>query len=245
MNTTVTEIAPDVYRISTFHPEYQIQFNQFLMNDDEPFLMHTGFKKMFPLTRDAVASVIDPAKVRWIGFSHFEPDECGAMNEWLNVAPQAQAVCGIVGSMVMMNDFAERPARALNDDEVLATGRRRLRYLATPHLPHGWDAGFFFEETGRTLFCSDLFFQPGDPGPLTENNLVGPVREIILEGMKGPLAHDMPYTPYTDQMLERLAALSPGTLAIMHGSSFRGDGGAEVRGLAGVIKELLDTSNKG
>ncbi|MBS1792056.1 MAG: MBL fold metallo-hydrolase [Acidobacteria bacterium] len=241
MNSTVTEIAADVYRISTFHPEYGIQFNQFLVKDDEPFLMHTGFKKMFPITRDAVATVLDPATVRWIGFSHFEPDECGAMNEWLAVAPQAQAVCSVVGNMVMMNDFADRPARALNDGEVFSTGKRRLRYLASPHFPHGWDAGLFFEETERTLFCSDLFFQPGDPQPLTESSLVEQVREIIKAGMASPLAHDMPYTPYTDQSFQRLAELSPRTLAIMHGSSFRGDAGRELRELGAIIKELLGT----
>lgn len=239
MNSTVTEIAPDVYRISTFHPEYRIQFNQFLVNDDEPFLMHTGFKKMFPLTHAAVASIIDPAQVRWLGFSHFEPDECGALNEWLSASPQAQPVCSFVGAMVMLNDFADRPARALNDGEILTTGRRRLRFVATPHLPHGWDAGLFFEETERTLLCSDLFFQPGDPEPLTESSLVGRAQEAIRAGLASPLAHDMPYTPYTDQTLARLAELSPRTLAVMHGSSFSGDGGREVRELAVVIKELL------
>jgi flavorubredoxin len=241
MNSTVTEIAPDVYRISTFHPEFQIQFNQFLIKDDEPFLMHTGFKKMFPITRAAVASILDPATVRWVGFSHFEPDECGALNEWLATAPQAQTVCSFVGTAVMMNDFAERPARPLNDGEVLTIGRQRLRFLATPHFPHGWDAGLFFEETQRTLLCSDLFFQPGDPAPLTESSLVDGARETIKAGMEGPLAHDMPYTPYTDQAFQRLAELAPRTLAVMHGSSFRGDGGREVQGLATVIKELIGT----
>ena len=239
MNSTVTEIAPDVYRISTFHPDYGIQFNQFLVNDDEPFLMHSGFKKMFGLTREAVASIIDPAKVRWIGFSHFESDECGALNEWLAVAPHAQAVCSFVGAVVTINDFADRPARPLNDNEVFAIGRRRLRFLATPHLPHGWDAGFFFEETERTLFCSDLFFQPGDPGPLIESGLVELARDVIDAGRSGPLANDLPYTAKTDAALHRLAALEPRALGVMHGSSFRGDGGAALRGLARALATLL------
>lgn len=239
MNSLVTEIASDVFRISTFHPEYGLQFNQFLINDDEPFLMHTGFKKMFPLTHAAVASILDPAQVRWLGFSHFEPDECGALNEWLRVAPQAQPVCSFVGAMVMLNDFAERPARALNDGEILTTGQRRLRFLATPHLPHGWDAGLFFEETEHTLLCSDLFSHFGDPEPVTESGVVERAQEAIKAGLASPLAHDMPYTPYTDQALQRLAGLSPRTLAVMHGSSFRGDGGSEIRELAVVIKELL------
>jgi flavorubredoxin len=237
MDSNVTEVAPDVYRISTFHPEQQIQFNQYLIKDDEPFLMHTGFRRMFDVTREAVASIMDPSKLRWFGFSHFESDECGALNEWLQVAPAGQPVCGVVGAMVMIGDFADRPPRPLNDGEVLETGSRRLRFLATPHVPHGWDAGLFFEETDRTLLCSDLFFHPGNPEPLTESDVVGRARDSIIEGMSGPLAKDMAYTPYTDQTLQRLADLQPKTLALMHGSTFRGDGRSAMLDLAGVIKE--------
>ncbi|MGH7805041.1 MAG: MBL fold metallo-hydrolase [Candidatus Binatia bacterium] len=237
MNTTVTEIAPSVHRISSFAPEFGIQFNQFVVADDEPFLMHTGMKKMFPVTLAGVSKVIDPAKLRWIGYSHFEPDECGALNEWLAVAPHAQAVCGFVSAMVMLNDFADRPPRVLANDEVFGIGRRRLRYLSTPHVPHGWDAGLYFEETDRTLFCSDICFQPGDPEALIESDIVGPARDAIVGGMSGPLCKDMPYTPYTDATLQRLADLEPQTLAVMHGSSFRGDGGKAIRALAKVIAE--------
>jgi flavorubredoxin len=239
MQAGVTEIAPGVYRLSAFHPDYGIQFNQFLIVDDEPFLMHTGFRRAFPVTLAAVATVMDPARLRWIGFSHFEPDECGALNEWLARAPQAQPLCGTVGSLVMMGDFADRPARALADGEQVAIGRRTLRYLATPHVPHGWDAGFFFEEADRTLFCSDLFFHPGDPEPATAGDVVGRARDAIVEGMRGPLAHDLPYTAQTDGALRRLAALEPRSLAVMHGSSFRGDGRRAVLELAGVIRETL------
>ena len=239
MQSKVTEIAADVYRISTFHPEYGMQFNQFLIKDDEPFMMHTGFKKMFPITLEAVASIIDPLRLRWIGFSHFESDECGALNELLEVAPQAQAVCSFVGTVVTVSDFADRPPRALNDGEVLETGRRRLRFLATPHVPHCWDAGLFFEETDRTLLCSDLFFHPGDPEPLTERDVVERAEGSIIAGLSSPLAKDMPYTPYTDSTLQRLADLEPRTLAVMHGSSFRGDGRSAIQDLAAVIKETL------
>jgi flavorubredoxin len=239
METKVTEIAFDVFRISTFNPDYGIQFNQFLVRDDEPFIMHTGFKKMFPNTLEGVASVIDPSKLRWIGFSHFESDECGALNEWLEVAPGAQAVCSFVGAMVMVNDFADRPARALSDGEILETGRHRLRFLATPHVPHCWDAGLFFEEADRTLLCSDLFFHPGDPEPLTDSEIVSRARSSIIEGLSSPLANDMPYTPYTVSTLNRLAALEPQTLALMHGTSFRGEGRTAILDLASVIKETL------
>ncbi len=239
MNSKVTEIASDVYRISTFHPEYGIQFNQFLIKDDEPFLMHTGFKKMFSITLEAVSSIIAPSSLRWIGFSHFESDECGALNEWLGIASQAQAVCSFVGAEVNVNDFADRPARALSDGESLEIGRHRLRFLATPHIPHCWDAGLFFEENDQTLLCSDLFFQPGDPEPIIESGVVERAREAIIAGMAGPLAKDMPYTPYTDSTLQRLAALEPQTLAVMHGSSYRGDGREAIISLAEVIREAI------
>jgi flavorubredoxin len=239
MQSNVTEIAPEVFRISTFHPDFGIQFNQFVIRDDEPFMMHTGLRKMFSTTLEALASVVEPSKLRWIGFSHFESDECGALNEWLRVAPSAQAVCSFVGAMVMVNDFADRPARFLNDGEVLEIGRHRLQFLSTPHVPHCWDAGLFFEESDRTLLCSDLFFHPGDPEPLTEADIVGRAKEAITESLSGPFANDMPYTPYTETTLRRLATLAPRTLALMHGSSFRGDGRAAILKLAAVLKEKL------
>ena len=239
MQSTVTEIARDVFRISTFHPGFGIQFNQFLVRDDEPLLFHTGMRKMFAATREAVASLIDPAALRWISYSHFEPDESGALNEFLAIAPRAQAVTSVVGVAVMLDDFADRPARALADGEVLATGRHRLRFLATPHVPHCWDAGLLFDESERVLFCSDLFFQPGDPEPLTRADIVAPAGGAVRGGAQGPLANDMPYTPYTDATLQRLAALAPRTLAIMHGSSFEGDGRGAILGLAGVLNDVL------
>jgi flavorubredoxin len=239
MDSTVSEIAPDVYRISTFNPDFGIQFNQFIIKDDEPFLMHTGLRKMFPATLAAVASVIEPAKLRWIGFSHFESDECGALNEWLKVAPQAQALCSTVGAIVMVNDFADRPPRALADGEVLSIGARRLRFLFTPHVPHGWDAGLFFEEVNGLLLCSDLFFQPGNPEPLAGDEVLALAQDAIVQNLDGPLAKDMPYTPYTDDTLRRIAALRPRTLAVMHGSSFQGDGAVAIERLARFIKSTI------
>jgi flavorubredoxin len=243
MRSHVDEIARDIYRISTFHPDFGIQFNQFLIVDDEPFLMHTGMRRMFDATHAAIASVIDPKALRWIGFSHFEADESGALNEWLAAAPRAQAACSVVGAIVNLGDFADRPARGLADDEVLELGRHRLRFLATPHFPHGWDAGLFFDATERTLLCSDLFFQPGDPTALTESDIVGPAREAIAAGATGPLANDMPYTPYTERTFARVAALAPTTLATMHGSSFRGAGGQALSDLGTVVRELLGPRN--
>jgi flavorubredoxin len=239
MQCNVTEIAPDTYRISTFHPDFRIQFNQFLIKDDEPFLMHTGYKGMFPTTLEGVRSILDPATLRAIGFSHFESDECGALNEWLAIAPRAQAVCSFVGAMVSVNDFATRAPRALADGDVVETGRHRLRFLSTPHVPHAWDAGLFFDETGKTLLCSDLFFHPGDPEPLCGLEIVQRARDSVRASLTGPMAKDMPYTPYTDSTLQRLAALEPTTLAVMHGSSFHGDGRKAIGELASLIKEIL------
>ena len=239
MQATTTEIAPGIYRISALHPGFGIQFNQFLVTGDEPMLIHTGMRQSFDVTVAGVRAVMDPSLLRWIGFSHFEPDECGALNQWHALAPRAQTATGVVGTMVMLSDFADRQARAVADGEVLELGGSRMRYLATPHFPHGWDAGLWFEERSRTLFCSDLLFQPGDPAPLTSADIMPIVRVAIVEGAKGPLAHDIPYTHETDAQLQRLAALSPATLAIMHGSSVRGDGAQLLRDYARTLRETI------
>ncbi len=239
METRVDEIAPDLYRLSTYIAKIDLQFNQFLVRDDEPLLYHTGLRGMFPEVRDAVARIVDPARIRWIGFSHFEADECGSLNEWLAIAPQAEPVCGTIGALVNINDFIGKRARVMADGEVLATGRHRFRFLETPHVPHAWDASLLFEETGATLFCSDLFLQQGDLPPLTEKDAVAPARQALLAYEAGPLRHAYPYTPYTDATLRMLADLKPKLLAIMHGSSFRGDGERALCDLAAMYAAVL------
>jgi flavorubredoxin len=235
----INEIAPDVYRISVYAPAADLQFNHFLIRDEEPLLYHAGYQSFFPEMREAVASILDPAKIRWIGFSHFESDECGALNHWLQTAPAAQAVCGIVGAGVMVNDFAIRPARSLADGETLATGQYRFRYCATAHLPHGWDAGLLFEETRKTLFCSDLFFHRGEVEPLTESAIAGRSGAALREMQATPFANSIPYTTATEKILQQLANLQPATLAAMHGSSFRGDGAREIRDLAAALRDTF------
>ena len=237
--SSVTEIAPDVYRISTFIPEADLQFNQFLINDDEPLLFHTGMKVLFPVVRESVAKVMDPSRIRWIGFSHFEADECGSLNEWLQVAPDAKAVCSIVGAQVSVNDFAIRPAKEMMDNEVLSTGKYRFRFLQTPHVPHCWEAGLLFEETQGTLLCSDLFHQGGDVEPLTESDVIERARKTLVDYQAGPLANYMPYTKHTDSVMQRLAALKPRTIVPMHGSAYVGDGERALRELAVVMREVL------
>ncbi len=235
----VTEIAPGVHRISVLYREINLQFNHFLVVDEEPLLYHTGMRRMFPDVLEAVRRIIDPARLRWIGFSHFEVDECGSLNEWLKVAPRAQAVSGMVGSLVNLNDFADRPPRALQAEETFSTGRFRFRYRPTPHLPHGWDAGVLFEESQRVLFCSDLFTHNGEVEAITESDIVGRARQSLIDFQAGPLMDYMPYTPRTRPMLEGLAALRPRTLATMHGSSFTGDCAKALLELDGVMKEML------
>jgi flavorubredoxin len=235
----ITEIAPDVYRFSLFVPEINLQFIQFLVKDDEPLLFHTGMRGIFPLVREAVAKVIDPSKIRHIGFSHYEADECGALNEWLAIAPQAEAVCSFVGAVVSVNDFGIRPARGLSDGETFSTGKYRFRFVQTPHLPHCWEAGLLFEETNKTLFSSDLFHQNGDVEPLTDADVIGRVRQTLTEYQAGPLADYMAYSPLTERNFQKLGALQPKTIATMHGSSFTGDGAAALEDLKTVMREVL------
>jgi len=238
--TQVTEIAPDIYRISTFVPEVNLQFNQFVVLDDEPLLFHTGMRGLFPLVRDAVGRLVEPSKIRWVGFSHFEADECGALNEWQALAPDSTAVCSLVGKLVSVDDFAPaRPAMGMTDGEVLSTGKYRFRFVQTPHVPHCWDAGLLFEETHGTLLCSDLFHQDGDVEARTSDDVVGRTEAVMRRYQEGPLANYMPYTSQTDRILQSVASLKPRTLATMHGSTFVGDGERAIGDLSRVIKDVM------
>ena len=227
--TNICEIADGIYRINT--PLSVVpggfSFNQYLIVDDEPLLFHTGLRRMFPLVREAVATVIPVERLRYVAVSHFEADECGSLNEWLTVAPQSVAVCSRVAAMTSIQDVADRAPRALADGETISLGKHRVRWFDTPHLPHAWDCGFMMEQQTRTLLCGDLFTQPGDKTPaLTESDILGP-SEQMRKGLDY-FAH----APNTREMLERLAAEEPATLACMHGSAWRGDGAALLRALA-------------
>jgi flavorubredoxin len=240
----IDEIAPDLFRISAYVPQFDLQFNHFLIRDDEPLLFHTGMRRMFPEVRDAVARLIDVASLRWISWSHFEVDECGALNEWLAVAPHAQAACSEVGAMVNVQDFASRPPRGLAPGDVLQTGRHRYRFVPTPHLPHGWDAGMLFDDTNRVLLCSDLFHQiGGDLEPITSSDVLGRWDAAIAAMQAHPVLMDyVPFTPNTRTRLETLAALEPRLLATMHGSSFSGDGAAALRAAGDMLERRLGSA---
>ena len=235
----VDEIAPDVYRLSVYMARFNLQFNSFLIKDDEPLLYHTGMRAMFPLVRQAVARVIKPSEIRWLGASHFEVDEWGGLNDWLQEAPQATPVCGEIGALVNLNDFSPRPPRLVAQAEILSTGSYRFRLYPTPHLPHGWDATMLYEETQQTLFCSDLFHQNGNVKPLVGSDIVASSRRSLLEFQSaGPLMAYMPYTSTTKRLLHKLAALQPKTLAVMHGSSFAGDCPGALHDLVVVMREV-------
>jgi len=240
----INEIAPDLYRISIFASQYNIQFNHFLIKDDEPLLYHAGLKGMFPLLLEAVTTLMDPRMIRWVGFSHYEVDECGALNEWLQVAPDAQAVCSTVGSIINMNDFAIRPSKPLQHNEILITGKYSYRFMRTPHLPHGWDAGVMFEQTNKTLLCSDLFHQNGDVTHLTDVDILEGHKKSMLELEKSPLMDYVPYNHNTGRLLKELADLNPRTLATMHGSSFYGDCSKALLDLDGVMRDLWGDKSK-
>lgn len=240
--TPIHEIAPDLFRISVYVPEFDMQFNHFLVRDEEPLLFHAGLRAMFPALREAIGTLINPASLRHIAWSHFESDECGALNDWLTLAPQAQAVCTFVGKVVNVDDFAIRPALGMTADDVLCTGKYRYRFHRSPHIPHGWDAGVLYEETTKTLFCSDLFHHFGDVEPITTSDLIAPTRSAMQRLQQGPLAGYMPYTRQTEGVLRGLAELRPQTLAVMHGSSYTGACDRLLNELAGVIRENFENA---
>ena len=230
MTTRVDEISDGIFRISTFVPEVAppagFAFNQFLIVAEEPLLFHTGHRRMFPIVREAVSRIISPDSLRWISFGHVEADECGSMNHWLAEAPRAEIAHGATGCDVSLADLADRPPRVLADQEVIDLGGKRVRYLDTPHTPHGWDAGLLFEETTGTLLCGDLFTQTGKTDALTGSDIVGPAS--AAEDLFGFSS----LHPEMGATIRRLVPLAPKTLALMHGPSFEGDAAAALEALA-------------
>jgi flavorubredoxin len=233
MDTRVDEIAPQIYRFSTFIPQAGIVFNQFLIDADEPLLFHTGQKSLFPSVNEAMTRVMDPARLRWISFGHYEADESGAMNDWLRVAPEATIAHGTIGVRTSIADQADRAPRSLADGDLLDLGSKRVRYIYTPHVPHGWDAGLMYEETTKTLFTSDLFTRRGDDGPETDVDIVGPA--LVMEDH----GHATALTPATAPTIRRLAEMPIEALALMHAPVYRGNGPQALRDLADAYEARL------
>lgn len=228
MDTRIDEVADRIYRFSTFVPrgDSGITFNQFLIDAEEPLLFHYGQRALFPLISEAVKRVIPLTKLRWTTCSHVEGDESGALNEWLAAAPNATLAHGLLGCNIWLTDMADRPPKALKNDEVLDLGGKRVRWLDTPHVPHNWDAGLIYEETTGTLFSSDLFTQGGASAATTTGDIVD---AAIATAKVVPF---MPATPQAVPTLRRLASLEPATIALMHGPAFKGDGAAALDALA-------------
>jgi flavorubredoxin len=233
--TNVHEIADGIFRISTPVPPSAMPggftFNQILIDDDEPLLFHTGLRALFPVVQGAVAHVLgDVKRLRYVGLSHFESDECGSLNDWLAVAPRAETLCSSVAAMVSVGDFANRPPRALADGEVVPLGRHSVQWLDAPNVPHNWECGYLFESKTRTLLCGDLFTHAGsDLLPLTETEVLSPA-EAMRAGMGG-----VAIEKGTRAILEKLAAREPATLALMHGSSYAGNGASLLLALADAL----------
>ena len=233
METSVTEIANKIYRISTYIEPADLRFNQYLVDAEEPLIFHTGLFRLFPLVSSAVARVIPLEKIRWITFGHYEADECGSMNNWLAASPHAQVAHGEVGCLVSVADMASREPRPMQDGETIDLGGKKIRYFYTPHVPHGWDAGLIFEETTHTLLCGDLFTQSGDSAAITQSDLIGPAfkteelyQATVLNSLTAPT-------------IRRLAEVNPTTLALMHGPAFQGNGKQALLDLADGYEKLF------
>jgi len=230
METRIDEIGAGIYRLSTFAQRVGgpqgLTFCEFVIDADEPLMFHCGHRQRFAQGAAALARIMPIERLKWIGYSHAEADEAGAINEWLGAAPQATAIQGRIGCNIWLDDFALRPPRALRDGETIDLGGKRARYIATPHLPHCWDSGLMFEETTGTLFCSDLFAQPGDASLFSDADILGPA--MVFEDR----AHATSLTPLTGRMIRQLAALAPRRLALMHGPVYTGDASAALTALA-------------
>jgi flavorubredoxin len=238
MTPTTTEIADDIYRISTWIPDVTPEgftFNQFLVVADEPLLFHTGPRGFFPLVSGAVDEIVPVETLAWVSFGHVESDESGSMNMFLGAAPDATVVHNPLACDISLNDLCDRPPLALAEGEVLDLGGKRIRSIPTPHIPHGWEAHVLFEETTGTLLCGDLLSQAGGPAPLTDGDVVAPA--LFAESLFG----QMSMAPHTGATLRALGDLQPRTLAIMHGSSFSGDGGTALYDYAAGLEAMLSS----
>jgi flavorubredoxin len=240
MSTTVDEIANGIYRLSTWVPDIAppagFTFNQFLIDADEPLLFHTGPRLMFPLVYEAVGRILPVDRLRWIAFGHVESDECGSMNQWLAAAPRAEVAHGTIGCMVSLNDLADRPPRPLADGEVIDLGGKQVRHIDTPHVPHAWEARVLYEETTGTLLCGDLFTHLGNGPALTTDDIIEPAMQAETMFRSSSLAPD------TAAVMRRLGGIAPNTLALMHGSSYNGDGAKALDDLAAAYESQFLTA---
>jgi flavorubredoxin len=232
---SINKIAEDTYRISIALPEMMpggFSFNQYLVVDEMPLLFHTGPKKLFPLIRAQIETVMPLSKLRYIAFSHVEADESGGLSDFLAAAPQARPVCSEVAAMISVADMVDAQPLTMADGQTLSLGRHQLVWQSTPHLPHGWECGYFFDATTKTLFCGDLFTQPGmGERPLVSDDILGPSEAFRQQMDYYSHSRDTP------RMIDKLAHLQPGVLACMHGSAWSGDGAGLLRKLGASLAQ--------
>lgn len=241
METHVDQIANNIFRLSTYTPDVPpsgFTFNQYLIKADQSLLFHCGGRGLFPLVSKAVEKILPLSEIRWISFGHVESDECGSMNQWLQVAPDAQVIHGAIACMVSLNDLADRPPKVIANNEMLDLGGMRVRYIDTPHVPHAWESGLIYEETTKTLFTGDLFTQLGNGPAITEESII---KDSILAE---EAFHAMALTPNTSKTIRKLKELGAEQLAVMHGSCFKGNCGAELEALAAYADESLQLAQK-
>lgn len=241
MYTTIDEIAPEVFRLATFVPEVAapagFTFNQFLVRDEEAFLYHTGMRSLFPAVSNAVERLIDLERLRWISFAHVEADECGAVNAFLSVAPNAEVVHGRLACSVSLDDLCDRAPHGVDDGDIIDLGLHRMRFIATPHVPHNWESGLWHDEVTGTMFVGDLFTQVGDTPPITSNDVVEAAlaAEADFQSVSGG--------PQLIPTLRTLSTFAPRTLAVMHGASFQGDTAAAFDQLGAELSRLAVLNN--
>ena len=235
INASIDLVADDIYRINIAMPDMipgGFSFNQYLLVDEKPLLFHTGPRKLFPLICQQIETVLPVAELRYIAFSHVESDECGSLEKFLLAAPEARPVCSAVAAMVSVGDMVDVEPLGMADGQTLSLGRHQLIWQSTPHLPHGWECGYLFDATTKTLFCGDLFTQPGiGERPLIEDDILA--SSETFRAQMDYFAHSRD----TPQLLEKLAQLEPGVLACMHGSAWFGDGAGLLRSLSTALAQ--------
>lgn len=206
----IDEVQKGIFRIGNFDG-FGIGFNQFLIVDEEPTLIHTGTYPKYDGIRAQIREVLDPARLRYVVVPHFEADECGGMDRFLAEAPGAKLVCSTVGAQVNLGGWDAPPPHAVWQDDTLDLGHHRLRFLMTPHVHH-WDSMMVFEETEGVLFPADLFLQPGDQPPMTTENLS---REMIQVYQTSGI---MPSEDAVRRVLDRLNRMPVRHVNPMHGA---------------------------
>jgi flavorubredoxin len=217
MSTRIDHIAGGIHRISTWSPEVGITFNQFLIDDELPTLIHTGTYRQYEPVRRAIREVLDPARLVYIVLLHWEGDENGGMDRFMAEAPEAALVGSSLSIGLNAHGFGlDTRTHGFTDGQTLALGQHRLRFLETPHVHH-WDSMMVIDELTNSLFPSDLYLQPGDQPPVIRENLAGEMLDAYRSS--GIFAHEEPVRA----VAHRVEKLAPAWIHAMHGATIAGE----------------------